>query len=95
MSSGTKNQFAWWYAPSLCCVMLLTQSSVGLSRVQLWQVSSSSTPAAMSTVETAFSSVQDSRIGSHGSSLQAVTTRSASARRGVMTETLLAFGARR
>ena len=67
-SSGTKNQFAWWYAPPLVWVTPLTQSSVGLFKVQLWQVSSSSTPAPIVSVLTSASNVQRSFSGSHGPS---------------------------
>ncbi len=48
--------------------MLLTHSSVGLLSVQLWQVSSSSTPAPTSIVLTVASRVHASVLGSHASS---------------------------
>ena len=55
----------------------VTHSSVGLFRVQLWQVSSSSTPAPTSIVETSRSSVHAVALGSQlgsGSAPQPVVT---------------------
>src|SRR5207244_4144829 len=63
-----------WREPTLCCVMLETQSSVLLFRVQLSQVSSSSWPAGTVIVETDASYVHACAVGSHGLSAQPAST---------------------